>query len=75
MKYPEVTVEKEIKNITLYNGMVITIWLSNGKEDFPTELRVTPDGKPEIYCDDLKIIPFKEWYKIEENPEIIKTEK
>ena len=62
MKAPQIDIRKDIKELTLRRGEVLTVWLFDGKDMVQVELRVTPDCKPEIFCDKTIIKRYKDWY-------------
>lgn len=65
MKPTKIKIEKEIKEITLHPSEYITIWLDfGGPEKIQVELRVTPKGKPEIFCDGISSLSWYSWYII-----------
>ena len=51
-------------------GETLTVWMRVNNDDehyrcVQVELRVTEDGKAEIYCDDAIVMEFKDWYKFD----------
>jgi hypothetical protein len=47
----------DVETVHVLTGQFVTVWLSGVQ----VELRVRPDGVPEIFCDSLKTKPFSEW--------------
>lgn len=73
MKEPTVTVEHTLYQVVVKPGEVLTVYLEVGDGFVGTfrqiELRVTPDGRRQIFIRDLdvgdvEIMPFTEWYGI-----------
>jgi hypothetical protein len=59
-----------IEYIRVHPNEYVTVWLV--LEDEPAsglqvELRVRPDGVPEIFADDIEIKSFNDWYFTREN--------
>lgn len=68
MKNPQIEFRKEINEIKVTKNEFLTLWVQDGDGDsfIQVELRVTPEGRPEIYTDILSIVKtFREWYNIE----------
>ena len=59
-----------IENIDVYPGQYIQVRLArraDGTNAVVLELRVTENGKPEIFCDEPELVKtFKEWYESKE---------
>ena len=59
----------EIEAVTLCRGNTLTVYLTNRERvdlaeetySIQVELRITLDGKPEIFANDIEIIPFTQW--------------
>jgi hypothetical protein len=59
--------EMDIKheNVRVCPGEYTTVWLQQGTESVQLEIRVTPGGTMEIFCDHMNAIrmkPFAEWW-------------
>lgn len=75
MNNPKISFQKEISDINLYPGELLTVWLNRLSETaskrkaVQIELRVTKHGKCELFYSEknggVNIRSFKEW----ENPE------
>lgn len=67
MKNPQIDIRKEIEEIRIVNNEFLTVYLQDGDSNIQVELRVTPEGKAEIYCNRLSCVKtFKKWYDIED---------
>ena len=67
MKPP--TTETTIEQVFLHRGEVLTVWLlsnTNGEAGNiqQVELRVTPDGKCEVFCNASVYHSGEDWYAI-----------
>lgn len=62
MRFLNATDVTDLSTIVL-PGRTLTVWLNNGSNTIPIELRVTKGGKQEIFCDHLIVKKFDEWYK------------
>ena len=77
MDNPRVFFEKNLSNLSMFRNEYITIYLfpdgsrfdikATEKSPINLEIRITPEGKTEIYCDndDVKLKSFKKWYDAE----------
>ena len=67
MKNLQIDFRKEINEIRVTKNEFLTVWVQDGDSFIQVELRVTPEGKPEIYTSRLSCVKtFKKWYNIEE---------
>jgi hypothetical protein len=54
----------DLDTISVRPGQVLTVFLN---EKLKVELRVTPLGQPEIFCDHTHIVRlFRDWYQANE---------
>ena len=75
MKAPVVRTEKEVHNIRMCRGQVLTIHLTDASNQFvddgemyqTIEVAVTHDGAPILYADNLEPISFDDWQPYKEN--------
>ena len=65
---PTINCEREVKELHLIPGQVITLWLLDGKvgtnKRTQVEVRIDHDGNQEIFVDKDIVKPFKEWKSI-----------
>ncbi len=66
---PQVTID--IENVLVQPGQTLHVWLrgiaERGRESpqIQVELRVRPDGIPEIFCDGIEVQSFEVWKPLE----------
>ena len=61
MKYDSSDFMNELKAVSLKPGQAVTV---NVGPKVQIELRLTPKGQPEIFCDHRIILrPFEDWYQ------------
>lgn len=68
MKEPTVTVDHTLYQVVVEPGEYLAVYLRTTLGGLAqVELRVTPDGQPQIFVDrgEVEIWPFSEWYSIE----------
>lgn len=64
MRHATKTATIELDEVTIHTNEVITIWLVDDTLKYTqVELRVTSDGKKEIYCSKDIIKPFSKWHR------------
>jgi len=58
------SVEVNCSEILLHREEYVTIWLVPDKREdtIQVEIRITKEGIPEIYCDELEVHKFSDWY-------------
>jgi hypothetical protein len=63
MKGPTIETSREVQSIILKPENFIAIFLHTNEKKIDIEIRITPEGKAEIFCSDdsLGIMSFKEW--------------
>lgn len=65
---PCLSFDKKVQELTVDRGQFITIWLNKapdfrGRNAVQVELRVTPDGKPQVFSHlkELEVLDFDTW--------------
>jgi len=65
---PSKTERIKIDDLSIYPGECFTLWMNKNprsaeREEVQVELRITPDGKPQIFTNlvEVQIVGFKNW--------------
>lgn len=74
--YPRITCSKDLDLITVHRGETLTVYLradtawqhEEGVKNVAIEVRVNPDGTPEVFLDDnLTARSFDDWAAMPDN--------
>ena len=73
MRTPYKHIMVKFDGINVYPGETLTVWLNKGRRNeerdaVQVELRITEQGKPEIFCNSLKGQSFEGWGPLKDRP-------
>jgi len=61
---PEITIPISEMNIKAGETLTVVVQDRN-REPIIVEIRCLKDGTPELFCDKLEALPFKEWRRMQ----------